>query len=121
MLSCAPDVSGIEINSDSIVVNVDEKATLHIHLALIVGLRISLHQLHSEVLVVQFMHNALTMHKVVDEQQSFHRFITTGGSQQVAQNSLIRTACVVQRKPKPSRLGCLAEYSRDKASSIRAM
>ena len=56
----------------SFVVDTDEKATLHIHLTLIVDLRIALHQLHSEILVIQFMHNALTVHQVVDEQESFH-------------------------------------------------
>ena len=40
---------------------------------LLIGLlRITLHQLNGEIFVVQFMHNALTVHQVVDEQESFH-------------------------------------------------
>ena len=50
----------------------------HIHLSLLIGLWIPLHQLDRKILVVQFMHNALTMHEVVDEKQSFHRFNATG-------------------------------------------
>ena len=49
------------------------KSTLHIHLSLLINLRIALHQLNSEILVVEFMNDALTMHQVVDKQESFHR------------------------------------------------
>ena len=47
------------------------------YIALIVGLWIALHQLHSEILVVQFVHDTLTMHQVVDEQESFHGWTET--------------------------------------------
>ena len=60
------------MNSLSFVIDSDEKATLHIHLALIVDLRIALHQLHSEIFFVQFMDNTLTVNQVVDEQELFH-------------------------------------------------
>ena len=40
---------------------------------LLIDLGIALHQLHGEIFVLQFMHNALTMHQVVDKQESFHR------------------------------------------------
>jgi len=62
----------------SLGIDTDKKPTFHIHIALLIDhLRIALHQLNSEVFVVQFVHNTLAMHKVVDEQQSFHRCIET--------------------------------------------
>ena len=55
-------------------IDTDKKQTFHIHIALLIDhLRIALHQLNSEVFVVQFVHNTLAIHQVVDEQQSFHR------------------------------------------------
>ena len=89
MLSCSPERHSA---STSFTVNADEKATFHIHLTLLIGfLRITLHQLNGEILVVQFMHNTLTMHEVVDEKQSFNQFNAGGSTQQVDQNSLIGT------------------------------
>ena len=58
--------------STSFAVNAKEKTTLHIHVAMVVSLWLALHQLHSKIFVNQFMHNALTMHKVVDEQELYH-------------------------------------------------
>ena len=64
VLRCSPESFGVDPN---------KKTTFHVHLPLLIDLGIALPQLHGEILVLQFMHNALTMHQVVDEQKSFHR------------------------------------------------
>ena len=64
VLSCSPESFGVDPN---------EKTTFHVHLPLLIHLGIALHQLHGEILIIQFMNNVLTMDQVVDEQKSFHR------------------------------------------------